>query len=133
VTSFKKTILLIDDDEIVNIMHQRIIKKSAVPCEVFVELDGASALNLLEKHSVDNIPMPDLIFLDINMPGMGGFEFLDQFHIRYKESETDKRIVMLSSSLSPADRDRALSNPHVHSYSDKTMSPEDFLGLVNRY
>ena len=129
----KKKILLIDDDEIVNIMHQRVIKKSEVPCEVLVALNGSAAIQLLDEHVAQNISLPDLIFLDINMPRMGGYEFLEEYTARSLGGVTKKRIIMLSSSLSPADQERAISNPNVYSFSDKTMSPEDFLRLVNMF
>ena len=125
-----KKVLLIDDDTVTNMMHQRIINKSGRAQETLVATDGLAALEILEQHISDNETLPELIFLDINMPRMGGFEFLEEFEGRGIGANGQKIIVMLSTSLMKSDHDRAQADPNVHCFANKMIGPEEFLGFV---
>lgn len=70
-------ILLVDDDAVTNMMHSRVIERSGRAKRIDVATDGQEALDLLRSDLAAGHPLPELIFLDINMPGMGGFEFLE--------------------------------------------------------
>ena len=96
-------ILLIDDNEMDNIYHQVILQRAGFAGEVLIFESGAEALRYL--HRAD-MARPSLILLDINMPGMDGFEFAEQATplLADKPSTT---IMMLTSSASEHDRLRA--------------------------
>jgi CheY-like chemotaxis protein len=92
-------IIQIDDDFINNMANERLLRKLNIPHEVLNFLDPTEALDFLAKTQ-ENF---DLILLDINMPRLNGWEFLD----RYEPIKRETPIVMLTSSLDPNDQKRA--------------------------
>lgn len=126
-------ILLVDDDAVTNMMHQRVIERSGRVKTIDVVTDGQEALDLLRADLLNGCPLPELIFLDINMPGMGGFEFLECYADMKIDPETQLVIVMLSTSLLEADHARAEADPNVHSFCDKPLRVEKLLELVEEF
>jgi len=118
-------ILLVDDDKIANHYHKLIIKKN-IEEKVLVKeaYDGKEALELISKHQ-----MPNLIFLDINMPGMNGFEFLDTFQKFPKKDRA--KIVMLTSSLNERDKEKAYSYKGVEHFCNKPLRKLNFKDLLS--
>ncbi len=78
-------------------------------------------MEFLRSRPVDDV-FPDVIFLDLNMPGKDGFAFLDEFESLPDEVKTKVRVVVLSSSISPEDINRASTNPRVLKYINKPLS-----------
>lgn len=114
--------MLIDEDEIDNIINQKIIESNNFSERVMVFQTGNDALDFLRNHSKEADNLPELIFLDINMPIMDGFQFLEEFE-KLDHSILDKsKIIMLSSSISPRDIDRAASNRFVKKYLNKPLN-----------
>ena len=114
-------IMLIDDNKIDNFFHERVIKKcNAAQLTVLVE-SGAEALEYLKN---DNNIMPDLIFLDINMPGMTGWEFIDH----YKELECRLKktmlVIMLSTSVNPDDKEIACTQDILSDFRSKPLTAD---------
>ncbi len=126
-------ILLVDDDSITNMMHTRVIERSGRARAIEVATDGLSALEILKRDLENGDPLPELIFLDINMPRMGGFEFLEHYAKLSIAPDAPLIIVMLSTSLLKADHDRAEADPNVHSFSDKPLRLERLLELIDAF
>ncbi len=126
-------ILLVDDDAVTNMMHRRIIERSGRAREIEVATDGQEALEVLERDLRAGVALPELIFLDINMPRMGGFEFLEHYGALDTTRNGQLIIVMLSTSLLPADHARADADPNVHSFCEKPMRLERLLELIDEY
>lgn len=122
-----KKVLLVDDDKVTNMMHGRLIERSGLIAQIDVATDGVAALDYLRGTE----DWPELILLDINMPRMDGFEFLDNYANLIAEGSDGKPvIIMLSTSVLRADLERAEADPNVHSFASKPMRGEDVAGFV---
>ena len=126
-------VLLIDDDEIIHAVYRRLIRKSGTKIKLLDATDGIEALALLEQLRSEDLPLPELIFLDINMPQMGGFEFLDEYEARSFGAGRGKTVVIFSTSLLQADMDRAVAHPAVYTIANKIMPPEAFLSFLKDF
>jgi CheY-like chemotaxis protein len=117
-----KCIVLIDDNHHDNFYHQFIIEDADCAEKIIAFNRAEEALTYLELALVGgNIP-PELIFLDINMPMMNGFEFMDEYR-KFDQSFRDKiRIIMLSTSLNPADQKRASTYKDISAYYSKPLT-----------
>jgi CheY-like chemotaxis protein len=117
-----KSVMLVDDNEIDNIINEKIIEASAFAETILVFQTGQEALDYLRENQKDDEKLPEIVFLDINMPIMDGFQFLDDFE-SFSENVLEKcKIIMLSSSISPKDIDRAASNRYVKKYLNKPLN-----------
>jgi CheY-like chemotaxis protein len=117
-----KFVMLIDEDEIDNIINQKIIESNNFSEKVLVFQTGTEALDFLRTNAKTADNLPDLIFLDINMPIMDGFQFLEEFEKLDAPILDKSKIIMLSSSISPRDIDRAASNRFVKKYLNKPLN-----------
>jgi CheY-like chemotaxis protein len=125
-----KSVLLVDDSEIDNFVNKKLISKTQFAKETFEKLTARSALEFLQKESANHENLPDIIFLDIMMPIMDGFAFLNEFD-KLPESVRKKcKIVMLSSSESFKDLNRANSNKYVKKFLNKPLN-EKALQVLN--
>lgn len=118
-------ILLVDDDDDCNAFTIRILEKLNLGERVEVACDGVEALDLLSQSSI----LPNLILLDINMPRMNGWEFLEAFYQTYP-SNTDQCVViaMVSVSLNPDDQEKAKSKNLL--LINKPLTPEKLKKLI---
>jgi CheY-like chemotaxis protein len=119
------SILLVDDDEINNFISIKLIKKALDNTIISSCLNGKFAIDeLIELQKKDPASLPDFILLDINMPIMNGWEFLDE----YKRLEIDPlgkcKIYIISSSVFSNDINRAKSYPLVKNFISKPLSVE---------
>ena len=117
-----KLIMLIDEDEIDNIINQKIIESNNFAENIIVYQAGQDALDYLASNADNAEKLPDIIFLDINMPIMDGFQFLENFEKLQDPIHNKCKIIMLSSSISPRDIDRAASNRFVIKYLNKPLN-----------
>src|SRR5688500_12624952 len=104
-------ILLIDDDETTNHVNLRTLKRTNVAADIKIFMNGEQALNYLKTKGEpgitgDAVKYPDLIFLDIKMPIMDGFEFLDSYQDLNLHTTIPTQIMMLTSSASFYDLNR---------------------------
>jgi len=125
-------ILLVDDNEADNIFHSRAIKKAEVCEHVEIATGGEEALNYIEKCAGVSLPKPDLIFLDINMPGMSGFEFLEEYGKLDPKLKSKIVVFMLTSSLMPEDNEKALSSADVFGFLNKPLTVDAVRDLVEK-
>jgi len=118
-------ILLIDDDEINNFISIKLIKKALSNAEISSCLNGKLAIEELtemQKNSPEKLP--DFILLDINMPIMNGWEFLDEYKRLNIDTTGKSKIFIISSSVFSNDISRAKSYPLVKNFISKPLSVE---------
>ncbi|HYG37854.1 MAG TPA: response regulator [Cytophagales bacterium] len=100
------SVILIDDDPLENLINRKLIEKLDFTQKIEVFSNGFEGINFLKiLLQVDN--PPDVIFVDINMPIMNGFEFLKEFHLLPKEFKQKIKVIVLTSSLSENDHKTA--------------------------
>lgn len=112
-----KTCLLIDDNYIDNFVTRKIIEGSNFAESIIVVRSATEAINSLR----DGLVKPDVIFLDVRMPLMSGFEFLEE----YDKIDIDKeniKIFMLSSSLDPLDMRKSTDNKYITQFIHKPLT-----------
>jgi len=117
-----KSALLIDDDKFTNFYNEKIVKKHDTFKSVQSVNSGADALAYLQKAMDGLIDKPNVIFLDINMPAMNGWEFLEEYRLLDKTFTSDIKIVMLTTSSNPSDQERANQSCLINNYINKPLS-----------
>lgn len=117
-----KSVMLVDDNEIDNIINEKVIEANNFAEQILVFQTGQEALEFLSKNQNDEAVLPEIVFLDINMPIMDGFQFLKDFELFSETVRSKCKIIMLSSSISPRDIDRAASSRYVKKYLNKPLN-----------
>jgi CheY-like chemotaxis protein len=125
-------VLLVDEDQIDNFINERMITSTNFASEVIVQPSAPAALNWLNSVLANGNELPQIIFLDLNMPVMDGFGFLTEYDklVHQYPQLNDVKVIVLSSSISPVDIDRASTNPLVYKYLNKPLT-EKYLQAVN--
>ena len=127
-----RTVMLIDDNEIDNLINQKIIEAAAVTENIYTHTGAKSAIEFLknmEKLEMADQVLPDVIFLDIDMPLMDGFQFLDEFEKLTNIAKKKCKIVMLTSSINPQDFNRSKKYENVRLYLNKPLSHDSIIKL----
>ncbi len=123
-------ILIIDDDEINNFIAGKLIKKVQENTVVSTCLNGLEGINYI-KSKIDMDDFPDVIFLDINMPIMNGWEFLDLYSELEGTIKKEVTINMLSSSVYNEDIEKAKIYPSVNKFISKPLTIEKIQNLFD--
>jgi CheY-like chemotaxis protein len=118
------TILLIDDDFTTNYLHKKIISKSEIDFPIEVALNGKEGIDklLALNDTITDSNAFVLIFLDLNMPVMDGWNFLEIFKEIQPTLNYKTNLYVLSSSINPDDKDRAKRDPQVIDYFSKPLT-----------
>ena len=116
-------ICIIDDDKIYQFAFSRIIKMNVLPNETLIFSDGEEALQFLTDNIEQTERLPDIIFLDINMPVMDGWQFLDEYVAIKPRIGKIITIYMVSSSVDPVDLERAQKINEISEYFVKPILP----------
>lgn len=122
-------VLLIDDDPHDNFFHARVIRKSGRFRDVLVREGAVEALEYLKSGG----ERPDLIFLDINMPGMNGWEFLEEYQGLDPSRRCKVIVVMLTTSEDPADIVKAKSFNLAPEFRTKPLTQSMLDEILDRY
>ena len=115
-------ILLVDDDKATNFLHRLLLDEMNLAEGIDVAINGKEALDHLESCAL--IDLPNLVFLDINMPLMNGFEFLKNYTKLDKEIKKNVKVVMLSSSVDQGDIAKAKQFKEVNDFIGKPLTEE---------
>ena len=128
-----KSILMVDDDRSTNFLHELILKNAGCTEHFHFALNGQEALDYLRKQYQSKAVLPEVIFLDINMPVMNGWEFLEEFALLPKEIQKAAGVVMLTTSMNPADEEKATSIPFVKAFRNKPVSESMIQEIAEKY
>jgi response regulator RpfG family c-di-GMP phosphodiesterase len=124
------SVLLVDDDEINNFISIKLIKKALLNTEIMACLNGKFAIDqLLEIQKKDPNKLPDYILLDINMPIMNGWEFLDEYKRLNIDPLGKSKIFIISSSVFSNDINKARSYHLVKDFISKPLNVEKIVDL----
>jgi CheY-like chemotaxis protein len=119
------SVLLVDDDEINNFISIKLIKKALLNTEIMACLNGKYAIEQLSDiQRKDPNKLPDYILLDINMPIMNGWEFLDEYKRLNLDPLGKSKIYIISSSVFSNDINKARSYPLVKDFISKPLNVE---------
>jgi CheY-like chemotaxis protein len=99
--------LLVDDDPISILIMTKILERLEVATEILTAPSGKAALDLLDKQYHNALAMPDIIFVDLNMPLMNGFQFIEAFQELDILGKRGIRIIIVTSSDDPEDKEKA--------------------------
>ena len=127
----KKTkILLIDDDALFLSLTARTLQRASYIKRINCITHVKEARKYLDACIAHEHHFPDIIFLDIDMPGIGGLDFADLYGRRYAEKFPNTKLVILTSSNSRKDKTRALEIPAVQEFVQKPLTEEKLSSLI---
>lgn len=113
---------IVDDDPIVIFGMKLMIKQLDSALETLVWNNGKQALDGLMELSKNGLPLPEVIFLDLTMPIMDGWDFLEALREKDLPGKEGIKIYVLSSSINPTDKERALSHKEVSDFISKPLN-----------
>lgn len=118
-------ILCIDDDPITLMLCKKVVVRTQFSNEIITAQNGEKALKYfddLQNTDLNTIDLPKLIFLDLNMPVMGGWEFLDAFNAPHYHKFHNIKVVVLTSTIDPQDLEKSQTYPMVLDFLSKPIS-----------
>jgi CheY-like chemotaxis protein len=128
-------LLLVDDDNATNYLNKKIVQQVECTQHVVVASSGQQALDYLTNSGDYTIhgekyPQPDLIFLDLNMPAMNGWEFLEKYRQLPAGQKARVIMVMLTTSLNPDDQTKAHKTPEIKGFMNKPLTREMLVSIL---
>jgi two-component system, chemotaxis family, chemotaxis protein CheY len=125
-------IAIIDDDKIFQLTAAKTILATALTDKVLQFVNPEEALQFLKNNVENPMQLPDYVFLDINMPFLDGWMFLEDYAAIKPKLSKPITIYMVSSSIDPRDIERAKSNKEISGYVVKPVTREKFIELLQR-
>jgi CheY-like chemotaxis protein len=127
----KKTIWVIDDDNIYQIIVNKIIQKSEMFSEISSFKNGKEAINAVSNSLNSKESFPDIILLDINMPIMDGWEFMEELQILKPSINKQIIVYIVSSSIAVEDKNKAKTYPDILGYLSKPVNINDLVLIAS--
>ncbi|PIQ21842.1 MAG: response regulator [Cytophagales bacterium CG18_big_fil_WC_8_21_14_2_50_42_9] len=127
-----QTVVLIDDDSISNFITEKLILREAFAQEVQCFTSAEKALAFFKRIIPENNIFPDMIFLDLNMPGMDGWEFIKAYKTLPAAYTAHCRLFMLSSAVDAKDIIQAKSLDEVEDFISKPLTAEDIAVILEK-
>ncbi len=129
----KKILCIVDDDDIYKYSIKRTLKNKELTKKILTFSNGEEAIDFMIKNLNENENLPDIIFLDINMPIMDGFQFMEEY-VKIKPRVGKVILIyMVSSSIDTNDIKRAKNISEVSDYLVKPISPNELTELLNNF
>lgn len=124
------TVCIVDDDYIYQVTSKKMIERICVTNNILVFSNGEEAFQFLLEMIADRDALPDVIFLDVNMPYMDAWQFLDAFETLKARLVKDIIIYVISSSVSQTDIERARKIPTVKDYYIKPITIDQYTEML---
>lgn len=128
--STSKNIFLIDDDKLFIFLLKKTIGLTGINTNITDFIDGRKALEYLNDNAALPENLPDVIFLDLRMPIMDGWEFLEEYDSIVKKLSKQNKLFVFSSSISPFDIERAKNDANVTDFIIKPILKEKFIEIL---
>ena len=126
-----KKFILIDDDELINFIHRQVILSVEPAAEIEILLSAEEGMDKIKALAESDNNDLTIIFVDINMPEMNGFELLRRLTPVISNKET-LHLFMVSSSLFESDREQAMAFPFVKGYREKPLGKNDIEKILHK-
>jgi CheY-like chemotaxis protein len=123
-------IFILDDDPISNELNKIIFSMMGLK-EITIKTTGTDAIQYLEQCNADK-DFPDAMFIDLNLPGMNGFEFIEEYEKRYMKYNPGPRIIMLTNSILEDDRIRAMQFGSVLDFMSKPLNKNKIREILQK-
>ena len=127
----KKIIWVIDDDTIYQIIVNKIIQRSEMFSAVSSFKNGRIAIDALQETLDKDTALPDIILLDINMPIMDGWEFMEEMALMKSKFNKQITVYIVSSSISIEDKNRSKTYPDILGYLSKPVTINDLVLIAS--
>jgi response regulator of citrate/malate metabolism len=118
-------ILLLDDDPIVNVINEQLFRKYNAAKQYIICRASKEAIDYIEQSPT----LPEIIIIDLNIPLVNGFSFLDRFHSRFEQADK-LAVYILTSSINPDDFNKAMSYPFVKDYLKKPLTRDTIIKII---
>ncbi|TAF55469.1 MAG: response regulator [Sphingobacteriia bacterium] len=128
----KHAVCLIDDDKIYQFTARKILESTGLAKSIVSFFNGSEAIGFLKENAQNADQLPDVVFLDINMPVMNGWEFLDEFQQLRPSMKKSILIYMVSSSVDDTDIQKSRSYQEVKDYIVKPINRQRYQELMER-
>ncbi len=125
--------MLVDDNKSDNFFHERVIRKCNAANTIVTKESGQEALDYLKGRTDLKNGNPDLIFLDINMPGMNGWEFLEEYKKLDKNLKNTMVVVMLTTSDNSDDKIQAKTTGVLSDFKTKPLTKEMLEDVLEKF
>ena len=126
----KATVFLIDDDQTFVFLTKKIMQSLPYTLQIREFTDGLQAIEYLKAHVQQRDLLPDLIFLDLSMPVMDGWEFIDEYNHLQPLLVKGAQLYIVSSSISPHDIERSKGISSVADFIVKPLGKSKFAEIA---
>jgi len=129
----RRRVVLIDDCTIDNMIHKSLLQRNKFAEEIKAFDSSTDALAAIQKLATDakTAALPDFIFLDISMPVMDSYGFLDEFEKLDQKLKSECKVIILTSSINPKDKEESLKRDSVTAYITKPLTDKALSSLSN--
>jgi len=131
--SRKLNVLLIDDDATTNFLHKRTLNRAQLTRTIRVAETVEEALNLLKNPDWTDQDKPELIFLDLNLPGLTGWDFIDEYKKIESGNNNPPVIIILSASVNYNDEQKAKEIAEVAEFRSKPLTVDMLNEIIENY
>lgn len=124
-------ICIIDDDEVYKFFIKKILTIKQLAEKVITFPDGEEAYNFINENKKNPEELPDLIFLDINMPIMDGFQFIEEYTSLRPKIDKKIKIYMVTSSIDPVDLENSRKYTEIAGFMTKPIKAEELKRIIS--